>query len=73
MPIEEVSIEKSHYKELILDQVTTLHQERLAQHLDGGLNRWGIMISNGLELLNNVPQQGIITPRLIRHDRPRHE
>jgi hypothetical protein len=34
--------------------MTTLHQESWAQHLDGGLNRWGIMTSNGSESLNNV-------------------
>jgi hypothetical protein len=34
--------------------VAALHQERWAQHLDGGLNRWGIMTSNGSESLNNV-------------------
>jgi hypothetical protein len=51
---EEVSEEKFHYEELILDQVAALHQERWAQYLDRGLNRWGIMISNGSESLNNV-------------------
>jgi hypothetical protein len=34
--------------------MTVLHQERCAQYLDGGLNRWGILISNGSKLLNNV-------------------
>jgi hypothetical protein len=43
-----------YYDELIPDQVIELHQERWAQNLDGGLNRWGIMTSNGLESLNNV-------------------
>jgi hypothetical protein len=32
--------------------VAALHQERWAQHLDGGLNLWGIMINNGTESLN---------------------
>jgi hypothetical protein len=44
---EEVSTEKFHYEELTPDQVAALHQERWAQYLDGGLNRWGIMTSNG--------------------------
>jgi hypothetical protein len=44
---EEVSAEKFHYEELTPNQVVALHQERYAQHLDGGLNRWGIMTSNG--------------------------
>jgi hypothetical protein len=51
---EEVSAKIFHYEELTPDQVAALHQERWAQHLDGGLNRWGIMISNSSELLNNV-------------------
>jgi hypothetical protein len=51
---EEVSAEEFHYEELTPEQVAALHQERWAQHLDGGLNRWGIMTSNGLESLNNV-------------------
>jgi hypothetical protein len=34
--------------------VTTLHQERWVQHLDEGLNQWGIMTSNDSESLNNV-------------------
>jgi hypothetical protein len=51
---EEVSAEEFHYEELIPEQVAALHQERWAQHLDGGLNRWGIMTSNGSESLNNV-------------------
>jgi hypothetical protein len=51
---KEVSAEEFHYEELTPKQVTTLHQERWAQHLDGGLNRWGIMTSNGSETLNNV-------------------
>jgi hypothetical protein len=34
--------------------VAALHQERWAQHLDGGLNWWGIMTSNGSKSLNNV-------------------
>jgi hypothetical protein len=37
---EEVSAEEFHYEELTPNQVATLHQERCAQHLDGGLNRW---------------------------------
>jgi hypothetical protein len=49
-----VLVEKFHYEELTPNQVATLHQERWAQHLDGGLNRWEIMISNGSESLNNV-------------------
>jgi hypothetical protein len=49
-----VSAEKFYYEELILNQVAALHQERWARHLNGGLNRWGIMISNDLESLNNV-------------------
>jgi hypothetical protein len=51
---EEVLVEKFHYKELISDQVAALHQERWTRHLDGGLNRWGIMTNNNLESLNNV-------------------
>jgi hypothetical protein len=51
---EKVSAEKFHYEELTPEQVAALHQERWAQHLDGGLNRWGIMTSNGSESLNNV-------------------
>jgi hypothetical protein len=51
---EKVSVEKFHYEELIPEQVAALHQERRAQYLDGGLNRWGIMTSNGSESLNNV-------------------
>jgi hypothetical protein len=51
---EEVSAEKFHYEELTPKQVAALHQERWAQHLDGGLNRLGIMTSNGSESLNNV-------------------
>jgi hypothetical protein len=51
---EEVSAEEFHYEELTPEQVAALHQERWAQHLDGGLNRWGIMTSNGSESLNNV-------------------
>jgi hypothetical protein len=34
--------------------VATLQQERWVQHLDGDLNRWGIMTINGSESLNNV-------------------
>jgi hypothetical protein len=34
--------------------VAALHQERWAQHLNDGLNRWGIMTSNSSESLNNV-------------------
>jgi hypothetical protein len=51
---EEVLVEEFHYEELTPEQVDTLHQERWTQHLDGGLNRWGIMINNGSESLNNV-------------------
>jgi hypothetical protein len=51
---EEVSAEEFHYEELTPEQVAALHQERCVQHLDGGLNRWGIMTSNGSESLNNV-------------------
>jgi hypothetical protein len=51
---EEVSTEEFHYEELTPEQVAVLHQERWTQHLDGGLNRWGIMTSNGSESLNNV-------------------
>jgi hypothetical protein len=51
---EEVSTEEFHYEELTREQVAALHQERWVQHLDGGLNRWGIMTSNGSESLNNV-------------------
>jgi hypothetical protein len=36
---EEVSAEEFHYEELTPEQVAALHQERWAQHLDGGLNR----------------------------------
>jgi hypothetical protein len=46
--------EEFHYEELTPEQVVALHQERWAQHLDGGFNRWGIMTSNGSETLNNV-------------------
>jgi hypothetical protein len=51
---EDVSAEEFHYEELTPDQVAALHQERWAQHLDVGLNRWGIMISNSSESPNNV-------------------
>jgi hypothetical protein len=51
---EEVSAEEFYYEELTPEQVAALHQERWTQHLDGGLNRWGIMTSNGSESLNNV-------------------
>jgi hypothetical protein len=51
---EEVSAEEFYYEELTPEQVAALHQERWVQHIDGGLNRWGIMTSNGLESLNNV-------------------
>jgi hypothetical protein len=44
---EEVSAKEFYYEELTPEQVTALHQERCAQHLDGDLNRWGIMTSNG--------------------------
>jgi hypothetical protein len=53
---EEVSAEQFHYEELILEQVAALHQERWAQHLDGVLNRWRIMTSNGSESLNKRVQ-----------------
>jgi hypothetical protein len=49
-----VSTEEFHYEELTPEQVAALHQERCAQHLDDGLNRWEIMISNGSESLNSV-------------------
>jgi hypothetical protein len=49
-----VSAEKFHYEELTPEQVAALQQERWVQHLDGGLNRRGIMTSNGSESLNNV-------------------
>jgi hypothetical protein len=51
---EEVSVKKFNYEELTPEQVAALHQERWAQHLDGGLNWWGIMTSNGSKSLNNV-------------------
>jgi hypothetical protein len=51
---EEVSADEFYYEELTLEQVAALHQERWAQHLDGSLNRWRIMTSNGSESLNNV-------------------
>jgi hypothetical protein len=51
---EEVSAEEFHYEELTPEQVAALHQERWAQHLDGGLNHWRIMISNDSESLNSV-------------------
>jgi hypothetical protein len=51
---EEVSAEEFHYEQLTPKQVAALHQERWVQHLDGGLNRWGIMTSNSLESLNNM-------------------
>jgi hypothetical protein len=51
---KEVSAEEYHYEELTPEQVAALQQERWTQHLDGGLNRWGIMTSNGSESLNNV-------------------
>jgi hypothetical protein len=54
MPTEQVSVEEFCYEELILDQVAALHQERWAQYLDRSFNRWGIMISNGSNSLNNV-------------------
>jgi hypothetical protein len=50
---EEVSAEEFHYEELTPEQVAALHQERWAQHLDGGLNRWGIMTSNNSGSLDN--------------------
>jgi hypothetical protein len=49
-----VSAKEFHYEELTPEQVTALHQERRAQNLDGGLNQWGIMTSNGSKSLNNV-------------------
>jgi hypothetical protein len=49
VPTEEVSAEVFHYGELTPAQVAALHQERWAQHLDRGLNRWRIMKSNGSE------------------------
>jgi hypothetical protein len=42
------------YLWLVLTIDAGLYQERWAQHLDEGLNRWGIMTSNGSESLNNV-------------------
>jgi hypothetical protein len=51
---EEVSADEFYYEELTPEQVAALHQEIWVQYLDGGLNRWGIMISNGSESLNNV-------------------
>jgi hypothetical protein len=51
---EKVSAEEFYYEDLTPDQVAVLYQERWAQHLDGGLNRWGIMTSNNSESLNNV-------------------
>jgi hypothetical protein len=51
---EEVSAKEFHYEELTPEQVAALHKERWAQHLDGSLNRWGIMTSNGSESFNNV-------------------
>jgi hypothetical protein len=46
VPTEQVSTEEFRYEELIPDQMDALHQERWVQYLDGGLNRWGIMINN---------------------------
>jgi hypothetical protein len=51
---EEVSAKEFHYEELTPEQVAALHKERWAQHLDGSLNRWGIMASNSSESFNNV-------------------
>jgi hypothetical protein len=51
---EEVLAEKFHYEELTPEQVDALHQKRWTQHLDNGLDRWGIMTSNGSESLNNM-------------------
>jgi hypothetical protein len=51
---EDVSAEEFHYEELTPGKVAALHQKRWTQHLDGGLNRWGIMTSNSSESLNNV-------------------
>jgi hypothetical protein len=59
---EEVSAEKFHYEELTPEQMAALHQERWAQYLDGGLNWWGIMPSNGSESLNNVFRIAIQLP-----------
>jgi hypothetical protein len=46
---EEVLAEEFHYEELTPNQVAALHQEKMAQHLNRDLNRWGIMTSNGSE------------------------
>jgi hypothetical protein len=51
---KEVSAEEFNYEELTPEQVAALHQKRWVQHLDGGLNRWGIMTSNNSKSLNNV-------------------
>jgi len=51
---EEVSAEEFHYEELTPEQVAALYQKRWARYLDGGLNRWRIMTSNGSESLNIV-------------------
>jgi hypothetical protein len=42
--------------------MAALHQERWVQYLDGGLNRWGIMTSNGSESLNNIFRIAIQLP-----------
>jgi hypothetical protein len=54
VPTEEVSAEQFHYEKLIPNQVAALHQERWAQYLNGGLNRWGIRTSNVSKSLNNI-------------------
>jgi hypothetical protein len=51
---EKVSANEFHYEELTPEQVAALHQEKWAQHLDGGLNRWRIMTSNSSKTPNNV-------------------
>lgn len=52
--VTELSAEERWYEFLQLEKVAELHQERWAGYLDGGLNRWGIMTTNGSESLNNV-------------------
>jgi hypothetical protein len=53
---EEVSVEEFYYEELTPEQVTALHQERYAQHLDGG--------SQSVE--NNEKQRFRITEQCIQ-------
>jgi hypothetical protein len=53
---EEVSAEEFHYEELTPEQVTALHQERWAQHLDGGSQSIG----------NNDKQQFRITEQCVQ-------